>query len=60
MDTVNGEDREHVEVFVKQEKDQVAGVAIIAAEPKELTIVTIDGTIDLARSRPRRAVRIPD
>jgi hypothetical protein len=36
-------------VFVKQEKGQVAGVAIIAAEPKELTIVSIDGTIDLAQ-----------
>ena len=46
VDTVNREDREHVEVFVKQEKGQVAGVAIIAAEPKELTIVNIDGTID--------------
>jgi len=49
VDTVNREDREHVEVFVKQEKGQVAGVSIIAAEPKELTIVTIDGTIDLAQ-----------
>lgn len=49
VDTVNREDREHVEVFVKQEKGQVAGVAIIAAEPKELTIVNIDGTIDLAQ-----------
>lgn len=49
VDTVNREDREHVEVFVKQDKGQVAGVAIIAAEAKELTIVNIDGTIDLAQ-----------
>ena len=49
VDTVNREEREHVEVFVKQEKGQIAGVAIIAAEPKELTIVNIDGTIDLAQ-----------
>jgi len=49
VDTVNREDREHVEVFVKQEKGKVAGVSIIAAEPKELTIVTIDGAIDLAQ-----------
>jgi Domain of unknown function (DUF4252) len=48
VDTVNRDEREHVEVFVKQEKGRVAGVAIIAAEPKELTIVNIDGTIDLA------------
>lgn len=49
VDTVNRSDREHVEVFVKQDKGQIAGLAIIAAEPKELTIVSIDGTIDLAQ-----------
>ena len=42
-------ERDHVEVFVKQVKGQIAGLAIIAAEPKELTIVGIDGTIDLAQ-----------
>lgn len=49
VDTNDKEAREHVEVFVKQEKGQIAGVAIIAAEPRELTIVNIDGPIDLAQ-----------
>jgi hypothetical protein len=49
VDTLNREAREHVEIYAKQDKGQVAGVAIIAAEPRELTIVTIDGAIDLAQ-----------
>jgi hypothetical protein len=39
--------REHVEVFVKQDKNLAAGLVIISAEPRELTIVNIDGAIDL-------------
>jgi phosphatidate phosphatase PAH1 len=39
--------REHMEVFVKQDKNRAGGLVIISAEPKELTIVNIDGTIDL-------------
>ena len=49
VDTLNREDGEHVEVFAKQENGQVSGLAIIAAEPKELTIVSIDGMINLAQ-----------
>lgn len=49
VDANSKQDREHMEVYVKQEKGEVAGVAIICAEPKELTIVNIDGTIDLAQ-----------
>jgi hypothetical protein len=41
------DEREHVEVFVKQEKNRAAGLVLISAEPKELTIVNIDGSIDL-------------
>ena len=47
VDTNDKEAHEHVEVFVKQEKGQIAGIAIIAAEARELTIVNIDGPIDL-------------
>jgi hypothetical protein len=47
VDTTSKEARERVEIFVKLEKNQPAGLAIIAAEPKELTIVNIDGAIDL-------------
>jgi hypothetical protein len=45
-------DGENADVFVRRENNQIAGLAIIAAEPKELTIVHIDGLIrpeDLSR-----------
>jgi hypothetical protein len=40
-------DGDNADVFVKEDGDHFAGVAIIAAEPKELTVVHIDGLIDL-------------
>src|ERR1051326_4287496 len=40
------EDVENVEVYVKMEGNKTAGLAIIAAEPKELTLVNIAGPID--------------
>lgn len=40
-------DRENVEVFTRMEGDKIIGLAIISAEPKELTIVNIVGPIDL-------------
>lgn len=39
-------DGENVEVFFKMENGGVIGMAIIAAEPNELTLVHIDGPID--------------
>ena len=42
-------DREGVEISVKTEGGQIAGIAILAYEPKELTIVSIMGQIDLER-----------
>ncbi|MEK7406212.1 MAG: DUF4252 domain-containing protein [Acidobacteriota bacterium] len=42
---------DNTEVYVKLEGDRFAGVAIIAAEPKELTVVLIDGSIDLEQLR---------
>lgn len=47
VDTRSKGDREHVEIYVKQDKNRAAGLVIIAAELKELTIVSIDGAIDL-------------
>ncbi len=41
-------DGEHMEIFLKQEKDKIGGLVIIAAERKELAIVSIDGSIDLS------------
>ena len=38
---------ENSEIFVKKDGSNVAGLVIIAAEPKELTVVHIDGPIDL-------------
>jgi len=39
--------RELTEIYTKSEQGKMAGVVIIAAEPKELTVVVIDGNIDL-------------
>jgi hypothetical protein len=40
-------DGEHVEIFVKLDKDKMGGLVILSAERKELAIVIIDGSIDL-------------
>lgn len=40
---------EHVDIYLLRDGDHTDGVAIIAAEPRELTIVNIVGPIDLAR-----------
>jgi hypothetical protein len=42
---------ENAEVYLKNEGGQVTGLLIIAAEPKELTVVTINGSIDPAQLR---------
>ena len=41
------EDGEDVDVYIKPEAKGIGGLAIIAAEPKELTLVNIVGPIDL-------------
>jgi hypothetical protein len=38
---------ENVDVYLKMENNQIGGLAVIAAEPRELTIVNIVGPIDL-------------
>ena len=43
----SSEDGETVEVYIKNEGKGIAGLAIIAMEPKELTLVNIVGNIDL-------------
>ena len=37
---------ENAEVYLKTENGKISGLTVIAAEPKELTIVNIVGTID--------------
>jgi Domain of unknown function (DUF4252) len=41
------EDGETVEVYIKNDGKGIGGLAIIASEPKELTLVNIVGAIDL-------------
>jgi hypothetical protein len=41
------EEKELTEIYMRTEQGKVAGFAIIAAEPKELTVVAIEGSIDL-------------
>jgi hypothetical protein len=40
-------DGEISEIYVRNENKKVTGVAILAAEPKELTVVNIAGAVDL-------------
>jgi len=40
---------ELTEVYTKSDGGQIAGLAVLAAEPKELTVVYIEGNIDLAK-----------
>ncbi len=47
MVTVRSKNDGDVDVFFKMDKDKIAGLVVIAAEPKELTIVNIVGPIDL-------------
>ena len=41
--------RGSTDIFDKTEGGQIAGIAVVAAEPKELTVVYIEGVIDLAK-----------
>jgi hypothetical protein len=43
----SNEDGETVEVYIKNDSKGIGGLAIIAFEPKELTLVNIVGAIDL-------------
>jgi hypothetical protein len=37
---------ENSEVYLKRDGNQIAGLVVLSAEPKELTVVNIDGPID--------------
>jgi uncharacterized protein DUF4252 len=45
----SGSKGEDVEIYVWREKDRTGGIAILAAEPDELTVVNIVGSLDLAK-----------
>jgi hypothetical protein len=42
----SSEDRETVEVWVRTEGGKISGLAILAADPRELTVVNLVGTVD--------------
>ena len=46
---VQSRTRENVEIYTDMRGDKVAGLCIISAEPRELTLVNIVGQIDLNR-----------
>jgi len=43
----NKDENDNTDVYIKDEGDHYAGMAIVSAEPKQLTVVHIDGVIDL-------------
>ena len=47
------------EIYTRIEQGKVVGFAIIAAEPKELTVVAIEGSIDLNDLSRLKALGIP-
>jgi hypothetical protein len=47
------------EIYARTEQGKVVGFAIIAAEPKELTIIAIEGAIDLKDLSKLRGLGVP-
>lgn len=43
------QDHEHDEIYVMKEGDKIAGVAILVAEARELTVVNLIGLIDIEK-----------
>jgi hypothetical protein len=41
------DENDHMQIFVRADNTTLAGVVILAAEPMQLSIVSIDGAIDL-------------
>jgi hypothetical protein len=47
----NTKDHTHVQIYVAADRGVASGLAIIASEPREFTVVNIVGSIDLAKLR---------
>jgi hypothetical protein len=47
------------EIYTRTEQGKVVGFAIIAAEPKELTVVAIEGSIDLKDLSKLKSLGVP-
>jgi len=48
---VNSKKEGSVEVYLMQTGDQISGLAVLATEPKEITVVNIIGPVDLEKLR---------
>ena len=57
--TVRSKTRENVEVFTDMRGEDIRGLVVISAEPRELTIVNIVGPIDLDRIADLRGLGVP-
>jgi hypothetical protein len=57
--TVRSKDRENVEVYTDMRGEDVRGLVVISAEPRELTLVNIVGPIDLERLSDLRGLGVP-
>ena len=51
LEAQNSRERTHVDIYVAVDRGVASGLAIIASEPREFTIVNIVGSIDLAKLR---------
>jgi hypothetical protein len=47
VQTHSAQEREDVDIFMSTDGKRVNGIAIIAAEPRELTVINLVGTLDL-------------
>jgi hypothetical protein len=57
---ISSQSKEEIsEIYTRIEQGKVVGFAIIAAEPKELTVVAIEGTIDLNDLSKLKALGVP-
>jgi hypothetical protein len=47
--------KENVDVYIRLERQKVTGLVVLASEPRELTIVNVVGSLDLAQIESLRA-----
>ena len=57
VDVVDKND--HAEVYARKDGERMAGLAVIAGEKKELTVVYVDGPIDLDRLSGMFGLNLP-
>jgi Domain of unknown function (DUF4252) len=47
--TVRSKKRDNVDIYAQMKGDKVGGLVIVATEPREFTVVNIEGTVDIDR-----------